>query len=182
MVVPFFPRPDRPVGPRTLTGAAAAAVVLTAAACSRPVRWRTPMCRRGRPRPCRRPAGPLLEDSGKILNRASDCPDASNVPAGNYTLTIDLRGRRQGVLRSAAWTAASSPNAGPPATAAAKPPASRVPAAGTSTLSTSSVDAPLIYAYHLAVVGVRPHADWSPASARVPPDWARQTRTLASGV
>jgi hypothetical protein len=128
--------------------AAALAVVLSASACS-PVRsvesadvpaWKATALPSA--------SGIVLEDAGKILNRDPIAKTAA-VPAGRYTLTVSCDGGGKAFfevsLDGRLLTEAGAACNGSRETAAIS-----LPAAGTVTISTSSVDAPLIYGYHLA--------------------------------
>ena len=94
-------------------------------------------------------SGTVLEDAGKILNREPLVKDAADVPAGTYTLTMTCDGGGK-----AFFTVTSGGSKIAEAGAACNGSRERaritVPAAGTVQISTSSVDAPLLYAYHLA--------------------------------
>jgi hypothetical protein len=93
--------------------------------------------------------GVVLEDAGKILNREPLVKDAADVPAGSYTLTMTCDGGGK-----AFFTVTSGGTRIAEAGAACNGSRERaritVPAAGRLQISTSSVDAPLLYAYHLA--------------------------------
>lgn len=94
-------------------------------------------------------SGTVIEDAGKILNREPLVKDAADVPAGAYTLTMTCDGGGK-----AFFTVTSGGTRIAEAGAACNGSRERaritVPAAGTVQISTSSVDAPLLYAYHLA--------------------------------
>ncbi|MDR6508902.1 hypothetical protein [Arthrobacter oryzae] len=94
-------------------------------------------------------SGTVLEDAGKILNREPLVKDAADVPAGTYTLTMTCDGGGK-----AFFTVTSGGSKIAEAGAACNGSRERaritVPAAGTVQISASSVDAPLLYAYHLA--------------------------------
>ncbi|MDQ0078303.1 hypothetical protein [Arthrobacter oryzae] len=94
-------------------------------------------------------SGTVLEDAGKILNREPLVKDAADVPSGAYTLTMTCDGGGK-----AFFTVTSGGTKIAEAGAACNGSRERakitVPAAGTVQVSTSSVDAPLLYAYHLA--------------------------------
>ncbi|CAI3803107.1 hypothetical protein [Pseudarthrobacter sp. MM222] len=135
---------------RRFAGAAAgAAVVLAASACS-PVRsiesadvpaWRATALPAA--------SGIVLEDAGKILNRDPIVKAAAGVPAGLYTLTASCEGGGKAFfevsLDGRRLTEAGAACNGSRETARIS-----VPTAGAVEISTASVDAPLIYAYHLA--------------------------------
>lgn len=92
-------------------------------------------------------SGTVLADAGKILDRTPIAKDAS-VPAGNYTLTMTCDGGGKEFfavsLDGHQLTEAGAACNGSRETARIK-----VPAAGKLQVSASSVDAPLIFAYHL---------------------------------
>ena len=94
------------------------------------------------------PAGAVLQDSGKILNRDRIVQEAAKVPAGNYTLTAVCDGTGKAFfavsLDGKAVTEAGAACNGRP-----EPTKITLPAAGRVEISTSSVDAPLLYAYQL---------------------------------
>jgi hypothetical protein len=128
--------------------AAAAAVVLAASACS-PVRsiesadvpeWKATALPSA--------SGILLEDAGKILNRDPIVKAAVGVPAGSYTLTMSCDGGGKAFfevsLDGRILTEAGAACNGSRETARII-----VPATGTVEISTASVDAPLLYGYHL---------------------------------
>ena len=94
-------------------------------------------------------SGTVLEDAGKILSREPLVKAAADVPAGTYTLTMTCDGGGK-----AFFTVTSGGSKIAEAGAACNGSRERariaVPSAGTVQISTSSVDAPLLYAYHLA--------------------------------
>ena len=94
-------------------------------------------------------SGTVLEDAGKILSREPRGKAAADVPAGTYTLTMTCDGGGK-----AFFTVTSGGSKIAEAGAACNGSRERariaVPSAGTVQISTSSVDAPLLYAYHLA--------------------------------
>jgi hypothetical protein len=94
-------------------------------------------------------SGIVLEDAGKILNRDPIVKAAAGVPAGSYTLTMSCDGGGKAFfevsLDGHLLTEAGAACNGSRETARIT-----LPAAGTVEISTASVDAPLIYGYHLA--------------------------------
>ncbi|MFW0773157.1 hypothetical protein ACLRGI_08300 [Paenarthrobacter nitroguajacolicus] len=98
-------------------------------------------------------SGVVLEDSGRILNRDPLVKETPNVQAGSYTLTMACDGGGK------AYFAVSS-GGSKVADAAAACNGNRdvvkikVPGTGPLSISTSSVDAPLIFAYHLVPAAV----------------------------
>ncbi|WP_427129353.1 hypothetical protein [Pseudarthrobacter sp. S9] len=134
---------------RTLAGsAAAAAVVLAATACSPAGSIESADVPAWKATAMPSASRIVLEDAGKILNRDPIVKDASGVPAGSYTLTMSCDGGGKAffavTLDGKQLTEAGAACNGSRETARIK-----VPAAGRVQLSTSSVDAPLIYAYQL---------------------------------
>ncbi|MBT2567729.1 hypothetical protein J7I84_14715 [Arthrobacter sp. ISL-85] len=95
------------------------------------------------------PAGVVLQDSGKILNRDRIVQEAARVPAGSYTLTAVCDGTGKAFfavsLDGKAVTEAGAACNGRPETTKIS-----LPTAGRVEISSSSVDAPLLYAYQLA--------------------------------
>jgi hypothetical protein len=91
----------------------------------------------------------VLEDTGKILNRQPLVKDAADVPAGVYTLTMTCDGGGKAFFTVTAGGTKLA-EAGAACNGSRESAKITVPAAGTVQVSTSSVDAPLIYAYHLA--------------------------------
>ncbi|GAT85393.1 hypothetical protein J2T10_000121 [Paenarthrobacter nicotinovorans] len=94
----------------------------------------------------------VLEDSGKILNRDPLVKESADVPAGNYTLTMACDGGGK------AYFAVSSggkkiTDAAAACNASLDVVKIQVPGNGPVSISTSSVDAPLIFAYHLVPSG-----------------------------
>lgn len=94
----------------------------------------------------------VLEDSGKILNRDPLVKESADVPAGNYTLTMACDGDGK------AYFAVSSggkkiTDAAAACNASLDVVKIKVPGNGPVSISTSSVDAPLIFAYHLVPSG-----------------------------
>ncbi|MDR6988102.1 hypothetical protein J2Y66_002600 [Paenarthrobacter nitroguajacolicus] len=92
--------------------------------------------------------GAVLEDSGKILNRDPLVKGSPGVEAGTYTLTMACDGGGK-----AYFAVSSGGNKIADAAAACNGSLDvvkiKVPGNGAVSISTSSVDAPLIYAYHL---------------------------------
>ncbi|GGH90490.1 hypothetical protein GCM10007170_04380 [Arthrobacter liuii] len=95
------------------------------------------------------PAGVVLQDSGKILNRDRIVQESARVSAGTYTLTAVCDGTGKAFFAvsldgKAVAEAGAACNGRPETTKII------LPAAGRVEISSSSVDAPLLYAYHLA--------------------------------
>ena len=148
--------PGLPGAQRRLAGAAAAgvvalAVVLSASACSPVSSVESADVAAWKATALPSATGIVLEDAGKILNRDPIVKEAAGVPAGRYTLTVSCDGGGKaffevsldGRMLTEAGAACNGSRETAPIT---------LPAAGTVTISTASVDAPLIYGYHLAPV------------------------------
>ena len=153
----LFPRSRRarPAGSATrslrraaLNVAAGAAVVLAAAACSPAGSIESADVPAWKATALPSAAGIVVEDAGKILNRDPIVKTASGIGAGTYVLTITCDGGGKAffdvTLDGARLTEAGAACNGSRETARLK-----VTSAGTLQISTSSVDAPIIYAYHL---------------------------------
>ena len=93
-------------------------------------------------------SGVVLEDSGKILNRDPLVQESPNVPAGSYTLTMacDGGGKAYFAVSSGGTKIADAAAACNGSLDVVK---IKMPVSGTLNISTSSVDAPLIFAYHV---------------------------------
>ena len=149
--MPFrtFRFPGSPGLRRWFGGAAAgAAVVLAASACT-PVRsiesadvpaWRATALPSA--------SGIVLEDAGKILSRDPIVKASTGVPAGRYTLTASCDGGGK-VFFEVSLDGRRLTEAGAACNGSRETARISLPAAGTVEISTASVDAPLIYAYHL---------------------------------
>ncbi|WAJ32198.1 hypothetical protein OUO20_13610 [Arthrobacter sp. FX8] len=93
-------------------------------------------------------AAVALQDSGKILNRDRIVQAAARVPAGSYTLTAVCDGTGKAFF---AVTLDGKPVAEAGAACNGRRETTKIslPAAGRVEISSSSVDAPLLYAYQL---------------------------------
>jgi hypothetical protein len=91
----------------------------------------------------------VLEDAGKILNRDAIVRAAPAVPAGTYTLTMTCDGGGKAFF-TVSLDGKELAEAGAACNGSRETARIKVPAAGEVKVSTSSVDAPLLYAYHLA--------------------------------
>lgn len=144
-----FRHPARPVGRAVRGLAAGAAVVLAVAACSSAGSIESADVPAWKATALPSAAGVVVEDAGKILNRDPIVKTAPGIGAGSYVLTITCEGGGKAFfdvsLDGARLTEAGAACNGSRETARIK-----VPAEGTLRISASSVDAPLIYAYHLA--------------------------------
>lgn len=131
------------------TAALGACLVVAASACSSAVSIENADVPSWRATALPTASGIVLEDAGKILNREPLVKDAADVAAGSYTLTMACDGGGK-----AFFTVTSDGTKIAEAGAACNGSRERakitVPAAGRLEISTSSVDAPLLYAYHLA--------------------------------
>jgi len=94
------------------------------------------------------PAGAVLQDSGKILNRDPIVREAAKVPAGNYTLTAVCDGTGKAFF-AVSLDGRAVTEAGAACNGRQESTRISLPAAGRVEVSTSSVDAPLLYAYRL---------------------------------
>ena len=158
MVFPSSPTPGPRQGRaprlrRTLTGAtAAAAVGLAAAACSPTPSVESADVPAWKATALPTATGIVLEDAGKILNRDAIVRAAPAVPAGTYTLTMTCDGGGKAFF-SVSLEGKELAEAGAACNGSRETARIKVPAAGEVKVSTSSVDAPLLYAYHLAAAG-----------------------------
>jgi hypothetical protein len=152
MVFPSSQAPAARLVRRTLTGAAAAAVVLAAAACSPAGSIENADVPAWKATALPSAPGTVLEDAGKILNRDPVVRTAARVPAGTYTLTMTCDGGGKAFI-AVSLDGRQLAEAGAACNGSRETTRLKVPAAGDVTLSTSSVDAPLLYAYHLAASG-----------------------------
>jgi hypothetical protein len=134
---------------RALAGAAAGAVVVLAATSCSPAgsiesadvpAWKATALPSAR--------GIVLEDAGKILNRDPIVKDASGIPAGSYTLTVSCDGGGKAFF-TVTLDGKQLVEAGAACNGSRETAKITIPASGKVQLSTSSVDAPLIYAYQL---------------------------------
>jgi hypothetical protein len=147
---------SRTSGPRPLpalrrvlgTAAAGTCLLLAASACSSAVSIENADVPAWKAAALPTAGGTVLEDAGKILNRQPLVKDAADVPAGVYTLTMTCDGGGKAFFTVTAGTKLAE--AGAACNGSRESAKITVPAAGTVQVSTSSVDAPLIYAYHLA--------------------------------
>jgi proline racemase len=149
----MFPRtsgPRRPALSRVAgTAAAAACLVMAASACSSAVSIENADVPAWRATALPTASGTVLEDAGKILNREPLVKDAADVPAGVYTLTMTCDGGGKAFFTVTAGSTKLA-EAGAACNGSRERAKITVPAAGRVQVSTASVDAPLIYAYHLA--------------------------------
>jgi hypothetical protein len=92
--------------------------------------------------------GTVLADAGKIPNRDRIVREASDVPAGSYTLTATCEGGGKAFFE-VSLNGTRLVDAGAACNGSKETTKITLEASGTLDISTSSVDAPLIYAYHL---------------------------------
>lgn len=92
--------------------------------------------------------GAVLEDAGKILNRDPIVRTAADVPAGGYTLTMTCEGGGK-VFFEVSLNGRRLIEAGAACNGSRETARVKTEAPGVVEISTASVDAPLIYAYHL---------------------------------
>jgi hypothetical protein len=149
MINPFPHALGARLARRTLSGAAAVGVVLGAAACSPAGSVENADVPAWKATALPSAPGTVLEDAGKILNRDPIVRTASGVPAGTYTLTMTCDGGGKAFF-AVSLDGSQLAEAGAACNGSRETARIKVPIAGDVTLSTSSVDAPLIYAYHLA--------------------------------
>ncbi|MET1021780.1 MAG: hypothetical protein ABWX69_06225 [Arthrobacter sp.] len=142
------PPPARPRSQRTLGLAAGAAVVLSAAACSPAGSVEHADVPAWKATALPSAAGIVLEDAGKILNREPVVKAASGIAPGTYVLTMTCDGGGKAFFEVSLDGARLS-EAGAACNGSRETARIRVPAPGTLQVSSSSVDAPLIFAYQL---------------------------------
>jgi hypothetical protein len=92
--------------------------------------------------------GTVLEDAGKILNRDRIIREAADVPAGRYTLTATCEGGGKAFF-AVSLNGTQVVDAGAACNGSRETTRITLAEPGTVDISTSSVDAPLIYAYRL---------------------------------
>ncbi|BCW68270.1 hypothetical protein NicSoilB4_30330 [Arthrobacter sp. NicSoilB4] len=142
------PLPAGIIRQRALGAAAGAAVVLAAVACSPAGSIESADVPAWKATALPPADGTVLEEAGKILNREPIVNTATGIGPGTYVLTTTCDGGGKAFfdvsLDGTRLTEAGAACNGSRETARIK-----VPAAGTLRISTSSVDAPLIYAYQL---------------------------------
>lgn len=143
-------RPPGAATLRRLAGAAAgAAVVLAASACSPAGSVESADVPAWQATALPSTSGVVLADAGKILNRDPIVKTAAGVRAGAYTLTMSCDGGGKAFF-SVSLDGTRLTEAGAACNGSRETARIKVPATGTVEISTSSVDAPLLYAYQLA--------------------------------
>ncbi|WP_454699326.1 hypothetical protein [Arthrobacter humicola] len=151
---------SRSTGPRRLsalrrvvgTAALGASLVVAASACSPAVSIENADVPEWKATALPAAGGTVLEDAGKILNRQPLVKDAADVPAGVYTLTMTCDGGGKAFF-TVSTGGTKLAEAGAACNGSRERAKVTVPATGPVQISASSVDAPLIYAYHLAAAG-----------------------------
>lgn len=93
-------------------------------------------------------SGVVLEDSGKILDRNPLVKDAPGIPAGNYTLTMACDGGGKAFF-AVTSEGKQIADAGAACNGSREVAKIKISSASSVSISTSSVDAPLIYAYQM---------------------------------
>lgn len=142
-----------PVLLRAVSAVAGAAVVLLAAtACSAAVSIENADVPAWKSTALPSASGIALEDSGKILDRDPIVRVAPSVAAGSYTVTLTCEGGGKAFL-SVSSAGKKLVDTGAACNGSRETAKVTVPAAGPVEISTSSVDAPLIYAYQLVAAG-----------------------------
>ena len=142
-------RRARPVGRAALGVAAGAAVVLAAVACSPAGSIESADVPAWQATALPSAAGTVVEDAGKILNRDPVVKTAPGIGAGTYVLTITCDGGGKAFF-DVTLDGENLAGAGAACNGSRETARLTVPSAGTLQISASSVDAPIIYAYHLA--------------------------------
>lgn len=133
---------------RALGAAAGAAVVMAAAACSPADSIESADVPAWKATALPFADGMVLEEAGKILNRDPIVKTATGIGAGTYVLTITCDGGGKAFF-DVSLDGTRLSEAGAACNGSRETARIKVPAAGTLRISTSSVDAPLIYAYQL---------------------------------
>ena len=138
----------RTIRRRALVAAAGTAVVLAAAACSPAGSIESADVPAWKATALPPAEGMVLEEAGKILNRDPIVKTATGIGPGTYVLTITCDGGGKAFF-DVSLDGTRLSEAGAACNGSRETARIKVPAAGTLRISTSSVDAPLIYAYQL---------------------------------
>ena len=138
----------RPFRRAALGVAAGAAVVLAAAACSPAGSIESADVPEWKATALPSAAGIVVEDAGKILNRDPIVKTAPGIGAGTYVLTVTCDGGGKAFF-DVSLDGENLTEAGAACNGSRETARLTVPSAGTLQISTTSVDAPIIYAYHL---------------------------------
>ena len=128
--------------------AAGAAVVLAAAACSPAGSIESADVPEWKATALPSAAGIVVEAAGKILNRDPIVKTAPGIGAGTYVLTVTCDGGGKAFF-DVSLDGENRTEAGAACNGSRETARLTVPSAGTLQISTTSVDAPIIYAYHL---------------------------------
>ena len=143
------PLPSRPrVLRRTLAAAAGAAIVLGASARSPAGSIESADVNAWQASALPSASGAVLADAGRIRDRNPVAKDAT-VPAGSYTLTMTCEGGGKEFFE-VSLDGQRLTEAGAACNGSRETARITVPVAGKLKVSASSVDAPLIFAYHVA--------------------------------
>ncbi|MFE4545293.1 hypothetical protein [Arthrobacter sp. NPDC056727] len=137
-----------PVVSRALGAAASAAMIVAVTACSPVVSVENADVPHWRSTALPSDNQAVLQDAGKILNRNRIVQAAASVPAGAYTLTITCDGGGKAFF-AVTLAGKELTEAGAACNGSRETARITVPKAGRMEISASSVDAPLLYAYHL---------------------------------
>lgn len=138
----------RTIRRRALGAAAGAAVVLAAAACSPAGSIESADVPAWKATALPPAANMVLEEAGKILSRDPIVKTATGIGPGTYVLTITCDGGGKAFF-DVSLDGTRLGETGAACNGSRETARIKVPAAGTLRVSTSSVDAPLIYAYNL---------------------------------
>ena len=138
----------RPIRRTAHALAAGAAVVLAAAACSPAGSIESADVPEWKATALPSAAGIVVEDAGKILNRDPIVKTAPGIGAGTYVLTVTCDGGGKAFF-DVSLDGENLTEAGAACNGSRETARLTVPSAGTLQISTTSVDAPIIYAYHL---------------------------------
>ncbi|WP_411374295.1 hypothetical protein ACLH0K_14735 [Arthrobacter sp. MPF02] len=131
-----------------LESGAAVAAAFTLAACSPVVSIENADVPQWRATALPPASGEVLGDAGKILNRDRIVREAANVPPGRYTLTATCEGGGKAFF-AVSLNGTQVVDAGAACNGSRETARITLPESGSLEISTSSVDAPLIYAYQL---------------------------------
>ncbi|GAB5080108.1 hypothetical protein [Arthrobacter sp. AD-310] len=142
--LPFLPRARHAL----YKAAAPVAAILTVAACSPAVSIENADVPQWRATALPAAPGTVLEDAGKILNRDRIIREAADVPAGRYILSATCEGGGKAFF-AVSLNGVQVVDAGAACNGSRETTRIMLDEPGAVEISTSSVDAPLIYAYHL---------------------------------
>ncbi|MFK0008547.1 hypothetical protein ACIQTZ_15990 [Paenarthrobacter sp. NPDC090520] len=128
--------------------AVAAATLLAATACQQPVDIAHADVPAWKKDALPAATGVVLEDAGKILNRDPIVKDSPSVAAGTYTLTMACDGGGKAFF-AVSTGGKQIADAGAACNGSREVAKIKVPATADLSISASSVDAPLIFAYQV---------------------------------